>query len=154
MARLFHPDMHPEDTGDFTAKFQEITEAYETLSDHNKKEIYDQQYREIILEEAPSFESYYYIEPQEYHDFHQTYEPPKPKKRNTYAPYGGVALLIFLFLKMISNVSTPEAAYNPNAYVSPNIQHLVDSLQNEKNAIEAKDSTKVYNPEKNPFQTN
>ena len=40
-ARLYHPDLHPDDK-DAEAKFKEINEAYEVLSDHDKKAKYDQ----------------------------------------------------------------------------------------------------------------
>ena len=41
LARQYHPDLHPDDP---TAedKFKEITEAYEVLSDPEKREMYDQ----------------------------------------------------------------------------------------------------------------
>ena len=40
-ARLYHPDLHPDDK-EAEAKFKEINEAYEVLSDHDKKAKYDQ----------------------------------------------------------------------------------------------------------------
>ena len=41
LARQYHPDLHPDDP---TAeeKFKEITEAYEVLSNSDKRQIYDQ----------------------------------------------------------------------------------------------------------------
>lgn len=41
LARKFHPDLHPDDP-DAEAKFKEITEAYEVLSDPEKRQVYDQ----------------------------------------------------------------------------------------------------------------
>ena len=40
-ARLYHPDLHPDDK-EAEAKFKEINEAYEVLSDSDKKAKYDQ----------------------------------------------------------------------------------------------------------------
>ena len=40
-ARLYHPDLHPDDK-EAEAKFKEINEAYEVLSDPSKKQKYDQ----------------------------------------------------------------------------------------------------------------
>jgi curved DNA-binding protein CbpA len=98
MARLFHPDMHPEDAESYTAKFQEITEAYEALSDNYKKEIYDQQYRFNVLGERPELEEYYYEPQYEY----QAYQPPVEPKRKTYASYATILLMAFYFIRMIS----------------------------------------------------
>ena len=41
MAKMYHPDMNPGDT-EAEAKFKEVNEAYEVLSDAEKKQIYDQ----------------------------------------------------------------------------------------------------------------
>lgn len=41
MAKKYHPDLHPGDK-DAEAKFKEVNEAYEVLSDHDKKARYDQ----------------------------------------------------------------------------------------------------------------
>lgn len=41
LAKLYHPDLHPGDEG-AAAKFKEVNEAYETLSDPNKRANYDQ----------------------------------------------------------------------------------------------------------------
>ena len=42
-ARKYHPDMHPEaKKAEMTEKFKDINEAYEVLSDKQKRAIYDQ----------------------------------------------------------------------------------------------------------------
>lgn len=41
LARQYHPDLHPDDA-DCAEKFKEVNEAYEVLSDPNKKQRYDQ----------------------------------------------------------------------------------------------------------------
>lgn len=41
LAKKYHPDLHPDDK-DAEAKFKEINEAYEVLSDKDKRAKYDQ----------------------------------------------------------------------------------------------------------------
>ena len=41
MAKTYHPDLHPGDA-EAEAKFKEVNEAYDVLSDDQKKQIYDQ----------------------------------------------------------------------------------------------------------------
>lgn len=43
LALKYHPDRNPTNRKEAERKFREITEAYETLSDDNKKRIYDSQ---------------------------------------------------------------------------------------------------------------
>ncbi|CDO66096.1 DnaJ protein, putative [Plasmodium reichenowi] len=43
LALKYHPDRNPNNRKESEQKFREITEAYETLSDDNKKKIYDSQ---------------------------------------------------------------------------------------------------------------
>lgn len=42
LAKKYHPDLNPDDKEGAEAKFKEATEAYEVLSDENKKRQYDQ----------------------------------------------------------------------------------------------------------------
>ena len=41
LARKYHPDLHPDDPT-CEDKFKEITEAYEVLSNQEKRQMYDQ----------------------------------------------------------------------------------------------------------------
>ncbi len=58
MARTYHPDLHPDETDYYTGLFQEVTEAYETLSDPERKASYDYRYRQMVLGEGPQYEYY------------------------------------------------------------------------------------------------
>lgn len=42
MARKYHPDLNPDKKKEAEAKFKEVNEAYEVLSDAQKKAQYDQ----------------------------------------------------------------------------------------------------------------
>ncbi|MDU4576158.1 MAG: DnaJ domain-containing protein, partial [Negativicoccus succinicivorans] len=42
MARKYHPDLNKDDPKTAEAKFKEVNEAYETLSDESKRAQYDQ----------------------------------------------------------------------------------------------------------------
>ena len=42
LAKKYHPDANPDDKAGAEAKFKEVTEAYEVLSDKQKRQMYDQ----------------------------------------------------------------------------------------------------------------
>ncbi|CAO2820667.1 unnamed protein product [Amaranthus hypochondriacus] len=52
LAMKWHPDKNPNNKKDAEAKFKEISEAYEVLSDENKRQLYDQ-YGEEGLKDTP-----------------------------------------------------------------------------------------------------
>jgi len=53
-AMKWHPDKHQEDKDKATTKFQEIAEAYETLSDTEKRKLYDLGGEEAVKGQPPS----------------------------------------------------------------------------------------------------
>ena len=42
LAKKYHPDANPDNRKEAEAKFKELNEAYETLSDKQKRQMYDQ----------------------------------------------------------------------------------------------------------------
>lgn len=117
MARLFHPDMHPEDTAGYTAKFQEITAAYETLSDSYKKELYDLRYHQYVLGEDVHGETY--EDPEVTYHYYQQYQPPAEPKRRKYVPYGAFLVLAFYFIRIISNAISASSVPEQNYHYEP-----------------------------------
>ncbi len=77
LALEFHPDMNPSDAS-ASEKFKEINEAYQTLSDENKRAQYDAQYDSLFSrsDSGPNTN-------ESTDDFNQTAEPRDPSGSNT-----------------------------------------------------------------------
>ncbi|MFA6056774.1 MAG: DnaJ domain-containing protein [Taibaiella sp.] len=131
MARENHPDMHPEESAFYTEKFQEITEAYEVLSDPLKKGNYDFRYRQLVLHEGPQYEYFEDDTPENTNTYEHRYTT-RNKRKTSYFSYGIMAVLALQLIRSVFGNSTnfPEpAAYRSDAPVSLHIQHLLDSME-------------------------
>ena len=53
-AKKYHPDLNPDNPEEAEEKFKEITEAYEILSDSDKRKSYDNKLQAIRLQEKES----------------------------------------------------------------------------------------------------
>lgn len=56
MARENHPDLHVERQSHYTARLQELNEAYSTLSIPEVRAEYDWRYRQQVLGQGPQYE--------------------------------------------------------------------------------------------------
>lgn len=55
LAKKYHPDVNPENKEFAEAKFKEISEAYEILSDSEKRTSYDAELKEFKESQSPTF---------------------------------------------------------------------------------------------------
>jgi curved DNA-binding protein CbpA len=119
MAREYHPDMHPEEPDVYTGKFQEITEAYETLSEPMKKGFYDLRYRQFVLMEGPQYELVVDDTPPDTREYKHKYTAYRNKRNFSYASVAALIFLIFQVARMVMNAAPLEAesgydrAYQP-----------------------------------------
>ncbi len=111
MARIHHPDMHPDAAEEHTRIFQEITEAYETLSDPQKKMTYDFRYRQMVLGEGPQYEYYVDETPADTRKYEHKYTS-RNKRAFSIVPIGiGIVLLLQLLRLVLqaAPVGSPKA---------------------------------------------
>ena len=114
MARNYHPDRHPEETERYTALFQEIMEAYDTLSDPMKKMDYDFRYRQIVLGEGPQYEYYTDDTPEDTTNYKHTYTR-KVEGNFSFIRIFILALLAIQLYRAVSQTAdvAPDTRYSP-----------------------------------------
>jgi curved DNA-binding protein CbpA len=100
LARELHPDLHPDETEYYTSQFQEVTEAYETLSDVEKKTIYDFRYRQFVLHEGPQYEYVEDTTPPDTTNYKHKYTY-RNRRTVSYASVGALVLLSLHFLRLL-----------------------------------------------------
>ncbi len=102
MALQYHPDRHPEDQpAEYKDKFQEITAAYEILSQPIKKGEYDLLYRQMVLGELPRYEYVEDTTPPDTRAYNHVYTKRSRRKIPFYA-FFILLILVFQLLKMIT----------------------------------------------------
>lgn len=131
LAREYHPDKHPEEAGLYTEKFQELTEAYETLSDPMKKGVYDFRYRQLVLHEGPRYEDYYDETPEDETVYQHKYTA-RNRKSFSYFPAIALIILAFQFLRMVFDAApvTRQEKYNSALQPLPPTMIHVPGAQN------------------------
>jgi curved DNA-binding protein CbpA len=107
MARENHPDMHPDESDWYTEQFQEITEAYEVLSDPAKKTTYDFKYRQFVLHEGPQYEYVVDDTPPDTKAYKHKYTY-RNKRTFSYASVAALIFLCFQVLRMVINAAPIE----------------------------------------------
>jgi len=113
MAREYHPDLHPEDPEHYTARFQAITEAYQTLSDPLKKESYDHRYRsEALQERAPVY--YYDDAPEDTRAYRHRYTARKSRGVNVF----GIGAFLIIGIQLLRLVADMAPVQHSDAYPS------------------------------------
>lgn len=110
LAREYHPDLHPDETERYTAIFQELTEAYETLSDTVKKMDYDYKYRSVVLQEQPVYAYYYDDTPEDTRVYEHKYTR-RARRRFNYYPLIALGILLFQVMRMVTDMA-PVADLN------------------------------------------
>lgn len=111
LARNYHPDKHPDEMERYTALFQEITEAYETLSDPQKKMDYDFRYRQMVLGEGPQYEYYVDDTPEDTAAYKHTYT----RRYEGNFPFFRLGIALFIAYQVFRSV-TQTANIEPDRY--------------------------------------
>lgn len=137
-----HPDRHPDNAEEYTGRFQEITEAYNVLSDPGKKALYDMQYRETVLGEGPQY-MYVYKEddtPPDNHAYKHKYTA-RSGRRFAVVPAGMAIVLVMQVLRMLTQ-TTPVLPDNKGIKTtSPRqMQEIIRQME----ARQARDSDMAY----------
>jgi curved DNA-binding protein CbpA len=131
MARENHPDMHPEESDWYTEKFQEITEAYEVLSDPMKKGNYDFRYRQLVLHEGPQYEYVVDDTPPDTKQYKHKYTY-RNKRTFSYASVAALIFLCFQVLRMVINAAPIEDKKPYRAYQAiPGVSANTNTFKNE-----------------------
>lgn len=140
MARMHHPDMHPDDAEEHTRIFQEITEAYETLSDPQKKMTYDFRYRQLVLGEGPQYEYYVDDTPEDTRPYEHKYTS-RSKRAFSIVPIGMGIVLVLQLLRLVlqaAPVGSPKA--EPAGTSPQELQQLIQRVE----ARSPRDTDYVY----------
>lgn len=113
LARSYHPDRHPDEAVRYTTLFQELNEAYKTLSDPYEKELYDRRYRQAVLGEGPQYAYYEDDSPQDTYQYRHTYT----RRKETNIPVWRILIIGFvlmqLFRSLSNNYNTSSREYPP-----------------------------------------
>lgn len=137
-----HPDKHPEDTEAYTRRFQEITEAYNVLSDTGKKALYDMQYRESMLGEGPQYMVVYQEDntPPDTGTYKHKYTA-RSGRRFAIVPAGMAIVLVMQVLRMLTQTTPVLPDRKGIETTSPQqMQELIRQLE----ARQARDSDMAY----------
>jgi len=118
LARELHPDMHPEEAEVYTARFQQVTEAYETLSDEVKKTSYDYKYRRLVLLEGPQYIDVVDTTPPDTRQYKHKYTY-RNRRTMSFASVAALFVLIFMVARMFMNAASLEAAPTSNKNYHP-----------------------------------
>ncbi|KAH9503207.1 DnaJ sub B member 6-A [Bulinus truncatus] len=77
LALKWHPDKNPDNKDEAKKKFQEISEAYDVLSDKQKRDIYDRYGKEGIINGAHRGDEDFNFEPSGFGAFHFQFRSPE-----------------------------------------------------------------------------
>ncbi|XP_012935695.1 dnaJ homolog subfamily B member 6 isoform X4 [Aplysia californica] len=77
LALKWHPDKNPDNKDEAKRKFQEISEAYDILSDKKKREVYDLYGREGVLGGGHGTHEDFSYDPSNFGNFHFQFRSPE-----------------------------------------------------------------------------